>query len=299
MRRKVSVIMLLVLFLCGSVKAADVYELKITSGSIVTSGGFSGDGFGTFAASGTITLQIDGDKIEFPQAKINTTPYMNYRKFQSEFLNYPGTFDGLNFTATNEISDSFPPTEYHGTFDGTVLDITGVYHEAIYDGYQFHFTLRATVVSEVLPAAQANNGFACDLYAMLKENEGNLFISPYSISTVLSMAYGGARGETAEQMAEVLNLPTEYQDDPDQWHESMGNLISYLNDQGQLGNFELSVANSFWGQQGYNFLQDYQDLRDYSRLTLSPKLKPLGKSSIPGWKIRLIRKLKICSHPDP
>ena len=32
-----------------------------------------------------------------------------------------------------------------------------------------------------------NTAFACDLYAQLKTQDGNLFFSPYSISTALAM----------------------------------------------------------------------------------------------------------------
>ena len=56
-------------------------------------------------------------------------------------------------------------------------------------------------------AARSNNEFALDLYQRLSDKEeGNLFFSPYSISTVLRMVQAGARGETADQMAKVLRL---------------------------------------------------------------------------------------------
>ncbi len=45
----------------------------------------------------------------------------------------------------------------------------------------------------------ANNQFAFDLYSEYK-NDGNVFFSPYSISTALAMTYEGARGKTAEEM---------------------------------------------------------------------------------------------------
>ena len=49
--------------------------------------------------------------------------------------------------------------------------------------------------------AEGNTQFALDLYRNLRGEEGNLFISPHSISTALAMTYAGARGETAAQMA--------------------------------------------------------------------------------------------------
>src|ERR1700723_1607982 len=53
--------------------------------------------------------------------------------------------------------------------------------------------------------AQDNSAFAFDLYDQLSGTEGNLFFSPYSVSTALAMTYGGARGETESQMAKTLH----------------------------------------------------------------------------------------------
>src|SRR3990172_7685648 len=39
----------------------------------------------------------------------------------------------------------------------------------------------------------SNNAFAFTLYQMLRQAEGNLFYSPYSISEALGMTYAGAR----------------------------------------------------------------------------------------------------------
>lgn len=61
---------------------------------------------------------------------------------------------------------------------------------------------------EITLVAQGNNDFAIRLYRRLQGNEGNLFFSPYSISTALAMAYAGARGRPQEQMAEALGYPT-------------------------------------------------------------------------------------------
>ena len=54
--------------------------------------------------------------------------------------------------------------------------------------------------------ANGNNQFACDLYHRLQAAKGNLFFSPNSISTALAMTYGGAKADTAQQMATVLHF---------------------------------------------------------------------------------------------
>ncbi|MHC4743091.1 MAG: serpin family protein, partial [Planctomycetota bacterium] len=55
--------------------------------------------------------------------------------------------------------------------------------------------------------AEGNNNFAFDLYAKLRTTEGNLFLSPYSISTALAMTCAGAVGHTSDQMEKVLRFP--------------------------------------------------------------------------------------------
>ena len=53
------------------------------------------------------------------------------------------------------------------------------------------------------------NTFSFALYHELGEPNGNLFVSPFSLSTCLAMAYGGVRGKTARQMADVLGSPSD------------------------------------------------------------------------------------------
>ena len=52
-----------------------------------------------------------------------------------------------------------------------------------------------------------NNAFALDLYARLRGEEGNLFLSPFSLSTALAMTYAGADGETGTQIYGALRFP--------------------------------------------------------------------------------------------
>ena len=53
----------------------------------------------------------------------------------------------------------------------------------------------------------ANNRFAFDLYSRYKSKGGNIFYSPYSISSALAMAYEGATGKTAEEIQAVFHFP--------------------------------------------------------------------------------------------
>ena len=100
-----------------------------------------------------------------------------------------------------------------------------------------------------------NNRFAFDLFQTF-QGKGNLFFSPYSISTALAMTYAGARGETAEQIADVLhyNLPQA------QLHPAFNALNLSLMETDHQEGFVLVFANALWGQEGIVFLQEYLDL---------------------------------------
>lgn len=103
---------------------------------------------------------------------------------------------------------------------------------------------------------KGNSIFGFDLYQKLKENKGNLFFSPYSISTALAMAYAGARGQTEKEMAQVLRFPLEREP----LHSSFSKLRTELNAIQNKGHIKLSIANSLWAQEGYHFLNTFFDL---------------------------------------
>ena len=101
---------------------------------------------------------------------------------------------------------------------------------------------------------KGNNSFCFDLYQQLKkEKKGNIFFSPYSISTALAMTYAGARGTTEKEMAEVLHftLPQE------KLHPAFFKLFSNMQTIQNKGNVELNVANSLWIQKNFNLKTDF------------------------------------------
>ena len=113
------------------------------------------------------------------------------------------------------------------------------------------------------PIVTGNNKLALSLYDQLRNQEkGNLFFSPYSISTALSMTYAGARGETQSQMAKVLCFPSSSADANEKFHADFGQLIKDINARGSKGAYELTVANALWEQKGYPFLKDYLSLME-------------------------------------
>jgi serpin B len=108
-----------------------------------------------------------------------------------------------------------------------------------------------------------NNQFAFELYAYLAKEEGNLFLSPSSISTALAMTYAGARGQTAQEMANTLHVARFFP--PSTLHAAYAHLLRGWKGEGQKRKYQLSVANALWGQKGFGFLSEFLDLtrKDY------------------------------------
>ncbi len=106
-----------------------------------------------------------------------------------------------------------------------------------------------------------NSTFAFDLYQEVKGKDGNLFYSPYSISIALAMTYAGARGETAQQMADTLHFLLSQ----DRLHPAFNALDLELARRGEGAEgkdgegFRLNVVNAIWGQKDYKFLPEFLD----------------------------------------
>ena len=102
--------------------------------------------------------------------------------------------------------------------------------------------------------AEGNNAFAVELYGQLRKQNGNLFFSPESISTAFAMAYAGARGDTASEIAKALHFTLP----PERLHPAMGALLANLN--AAHDGYQLRVADALWAEKDYTFLDDYLKL---------------------------------------
>ena len=108
--------------------------------------------------------------------------------------------------------------------------------------------------------AGAGNRFALDLFRQVQPEAGNMVYSPYSISTVMTMCYTGAGGETARQMSEVLYLPPAAQ-----LERAVPGLRKEILSGDTLPGTEISLANAIWAQENFDFLPAYLERigRDY------------------------------------
>jgi serpin B len=117
---------------------------------------------------------------------------------------------------------------------------------------------------------KGNNRFALKLYRRLHDKPGNLFFSPYSISTAVAMTCAGARGQTERQIARAMHFPLILAADPAehpqlqphrrQFHELFRAVMQNLNSRTEKGAYELHVANALWGQKGCRFYKEYLEL---------------------------------------
>lgn len=116
----------------------------------------------------------------------------------------------------------------------------------------FPFMVSANNPQEIV---DGNNKFAFKLFHEMKSRpDQNLFYSPFSISTALSMTYAGARSETALQMRETMNFPK-----GETFHSDFKQLLDGLNE-GTGDKIILNIANGLWAQKDFEFLDSYFDL---------------------------------------
>ncbi|MGY5877210.1 MAG: serpin family protein, partial [Candidatus Thorarchaeota archaeon] len=115
--------------------------------------------------------------------------------------------------------------------------------------------LRGTkVTADEIALAIGNSAFALGLYTRLSsQSEGNIFFSPYSISTALAMTYAGSTGRTESEMAEVLGFTMNQRRLHRVFHELGESLLTRSN----AGDNELNIANAIWIQKGYSLLESF------------------------------------------
>jgi serine protease inhibitor len=131
----------------------------------------------------------------------------------------------------------------------------------------------------------ANTGFAFNLFRELtaEGSDGNVFISPLSISMALAMTYNGAGGTTKDAMSNVLNFGGMSLEEVDQ---GFSNLMDSLRNADQA--VSLLIANSVWMRQEFEPLV-YQSFLDRVRSSFDGEAftrdfaNPQTVNEINGW----------------
>jgi serpin B len=155
-------------------------------------------------------------------------------------------------------------------------------------GYPLTQSSVARVPAESIPTATldaavtANNAFALDLYKQVIADPtvgaGNVVTSPVSGSLALTMAYAGAKNETATQMASVLHIPATPSifDGQNALSQALASRAPAALAQAQTAagasntppspsDYQLNIVNSVWGEKAYPWESSFLDVlaKDY------------------------------------
>lgn len=117
-------------------------------------------------------------------------------------------------------------------------------------------TAQKTPKDELL-LVDACNAFGHRLYETLAE-EGNPTCSPGSISVALLMLLPGARGETANEIAKVLQLPEDLRGE--RLQKAASRLLAVSAGRRDDGAPSMRIRNDFWVQKDYPLLPAYTEM---------------------------------------
>merc|ERR1712002_1241961 len=107
-------------------------------------------------------------------------------------------------------------------------------------------------MGEVKSVAKSNDQFSQDLYDLLRKEEGNLIMSPFSVSGVMAMVSAGARGNTEEQIRSGLLFPPS-----ESLQLGYKDAIPALR---STENFTLEAANMVFAMKDFSVLPEFQEL---------------------------------------
>ena len=104
----------------------------------------------------------------------------------------------------------------------------------------------AALMTAARESAAAANAFGADLYQRLAQDGANTVFSPVSVASALWMAWCGARGQTAAELARVLRLNGA----PDTAANGLRPLSRLIGDAAARGAVTFRAPNTVWVQSG-------------------------------------------------
>ena len=105
--------------------------------------------------------------------------------------------------------------------------------------------LNLSIVEKEL--SQSDNDFTFKLMRKIDEMEdGNLFVSPLSVSFAFGMVYNGAYGNTKTQIADLLSMSDYSAEEINDYYKKMIELLPQLDDK-----VKFKIANSIWIREGF------------------------------------------------
>jgi serpin B len=114
--------------------------------------------------------------------------------------------------------------------------------------------------------AMADDAFGADMYRVLTEDATDTVFSPASIASALVMAWFGARGRTAAELARALHL----EGSPDAAADALRSLSDMVRDVTAGGSVTLRAPNTVWLQSGLPVRPEFTGrLRDAASAALA------------------------------
>lgn len=118
--------------------------------------------------------------------------------------------------------------------------------------FVFVLTISFAKAQRISSQVKNNNDFTFDLFNYV-DNNSNVFLSPFSVSTALAMAYEGAENKTRKEMAKVLHFPLSN----DEVNKSFSEIIKKTQISNNKKQYTFTIANSLWAQKDFEFLHSY------------------------------------------
>lgn len=119
----------------------------------------------------------------------------------------------------------------------------------------------STPLNDNTKLAKPNNEFSWEIFNLINEEDSNkeIFISPLSISSMLTMALNGAEGTTKEAMEKALHYKGMALDEINAGYASLMKRIKNLDPR-----VTIEIANSIWARDSFQIKPDYIERnRDY------------------------------------
>ncbi|PSR53524.1 proteinase inhibitor I4 serpin [Adhaeribacter arboris] len=139
------------------------------------------------------------------------------------------------------------------------------------------------LATQEVKTISSSNDFAFRAFAALRavESEQNLFISPLSISSALTMTYNGADGTTKEAMRQTLGFEPQTDVEINQAYKSLTELLINMDKK-----VTLTTANSIWYAQQFQLQAPFvQNNKTYFNATVQGLdfASPSAKNTINNW----------------
>lgn len=146
-----------------------------------------------------------------------------------------------------------------------------------------HPAIDCTENPEACDLTRSNNTFGFKLFQELQKDEAekNIFISPTSVATALSMTVNGAKGQTKEDMMATLEQNGLTLEQVNAGFQQLLTLLPTLDPEVQL-----KLANSIWYRQGYPVRQEFLAVNNdfyNSEVAALNFADPAAKDIINGW----------------